>query len=232
MAGFFVEVSRPAGKQALRFLQSGTVKRLERASFLCYTGKRPFPKTIRKNPVRLCLFTGMICVILASSVAAFAAPADKPVVMGWVEFVTIDAIDAKLKAKLDTGATTSSMRAEVIKIIKGVQKEGSTKKAPRRVVFQVEDRDGKVSTLERKLVRWVRIKDKNGGLQRRPVVDMAFCVGGHHVKSEVNLAPREDFIYPVLVGRNMLEAGRIYVDASRTYVSRARCDDTDEQEDD
>lgn len=163
-------------------------------------------------------------VALALSSAAFAQPSDKEnnkadkTVLGWVENVYIADIDAKLKGKLDTGAKTSSVRAEVLQIVR--HKKGEK----RRVVFQVEDASGKVSTLERQLVRWVRIKSKKTGVfYRRPVVDMQFCVGGQRIHAEVNLAPRKDFIYPILVGRNMLREANIVVDAENTFTTSAMC---------
>ena len=147
-----------------------------------------------------------------------AAPKDQQTIMGWVERVYIESIDSNFKAKLDTGATTSSMRAEVLKVMgKKDDPQG------RRVVFQVENDKGETNTLERRLVRFVRIKTKDGNFQRRPVVEMDFCVAGRHILSEVNLAPRADFIYPVLVGRNMMRDGGIIVDASRTFPAPARC---------
>jgi hypothetical protein len=141
------------------------------------------------------------------------------VIMGWVENVYVTDIDAKLKAKLDTGATTSSMRAEVLKILP--PQEGGKR---RRVVFQLTDADGKTSTLERKIVRMVRIKSRSGGaFYRRPVVEMEFCVAGHLVQDDVNLASREDFLYPLLIGRNMMRKAGIVVDPSRTFTGQARC---------
>jgi hypothetical protein len=107
------------------------------------------------------------------------------------------------------------MRAEVLNITGPEENQ--------RVVFQVENDTGETNTLERKLIRYVRIKTKDGGWQRRPVVEMDFCVAGRHVVSEVNLAPRQDFIYPVLVGRNMMKDGGIIVDPSRTFTAPARC---------
>lgn len=159
----------------------------------------------------------------ALALLTFLAPAPveaaaQQTIMGWVERVYIESIDSNFKAKLDTGATTSSMRAEVLKVL-GDEKS----KEPRRVVFQVEDEKGEINTLERKLVRFVRIKMRNGTFQRRPVVEMDFCIAGRHVISEVNLAPRTDFIYPVLIGRNMLVDGSIIVDPSRTFTAPARC---------
>lgn len=160
------------------------------------------------------LFCFMACAAVAQE--------PQPMVMGWVENVYIEAIDAKLKAKLDTGAKTSSIRAEVLNIVRPATKPGH-KKPKRHVIFQIEDADGKKSTLERRLEHWVRIKDRRGGYLRRPVVKMEFCMGGHLVDSEVNLSPRIDMIYPVLVGRNMLQDAHIAVDVSQTFTSEARC---------
>lgn len=147
----------------------------------------------------------------------------KPRVLGWVENIRIEEVDLNLKAKLDTGATTSSIDAEVLDIKKtGERKKGDTGET---IVFSMTDDDGvKKRVFERKVVRYVRIKKKGGaGYIRRPVVEMTFCLGGRLTKEEVNLANRENFIYPVLVGRNMLQHAEILVDASRTFVSRPVC---------
>lgn len=170
------------------------------------------------------VFRLVIIVFVFNLVALSTAQAleGEKTVMGWVEYVRIADIDAKLKGKLDTGATTSSVRAEVLKVVR--HKKGDA----RRVVFQIQDASGKVSTLERRLVRWVRIKSKKTGVYyRRPVVDMEFCLAGQRVHSEVNLAPRTDFIYPILVGRNMLRDANLLVDADRTFTSHANCPETD-----
>lgn len=172
---------------------------------------------------RLTRFTSSLLLAAALVVPGLALAA-KPqypqqAIMGWVEFVYIQDIDAKLKAKLDTGATTSSMRAEVLKIVKAKEKGEQPS-----VVFQVEGADGKTTTLQRKLVRWVRIKSRGkDDFHRRPVVEMEFCVAGRRVHSEVNLAPRADFVYPILVGRNMLVDAGIIVDSNKTYTYKTRC---------
>ena len=155
-----------------------------------------------------------------------ANSSNQQVIMGWVEYVYIPNMEGRLKAKLDTGATTSSMRAEVVKVLD----EDKPEKAS--VLFQITDAEGKTNTLQRKLVRWVKIKTKDGKHQRRPVVEMDFCVAGHAITSEVNLAPRATFIYPILVGRNMMKTAKIIVDPERTFTSKIRCPmlDSDDKE--
>ncbi len=140
---------------------------------------------------------------------------DKPVIMGWVEKVTILTSDHTVKAKLDSGAKTSSVDAEIIKVFK---RDGK-----RYVLYRVMLDDDVSETYESRLVRWVRIKKKDGGYQRRPVVKMQFCLGKRTVRGEVSLAERGHFIYPVLIGRNMLEKGNILVDTSKTFLSKPKC---------
>ena len=170
---------------------------------------------------RVCLLVLMLA--FAAPVQAAPDTGDQQIIMGWIEHVYLQDLNGRLKAKLDTGATISSMRGEVLKIVEPETPLVNGKKAKKSVIFQITDADGKTTTLQRQLVRWVRIKSKSGNFQRRPVVEMDFCVAGHPITSEVNLAPRTDFLYPILVGRNMLKAAHIIVDPSRTFTSRARC---------
>lgn len=209
-------------------------------------------------------YTACLAAILAClGNAAMAAKPQEPSlrVVGWVENVHIPKIDSKFKAKLDTGATTSSLHAEIIGIngpgdepeveepddastpvatgpedMQGKPsdaipfppdisaRKGKPVAHPETVVvFSVTDANGEKKILERRLVRWVKIKKKEGGHLRRPVVRMTFCIGGRSIREEVNLADRGHFIYPVLIGRNMLAKGNLAVDSSRTFTAKSAC---------
>jgi hypothetical protein len=204
-------------------------------------------------------------MILAAGVSAVAktpSSADDKSIVGWVEYISIPQINVRLKAKLDTGAKTSSIDATIIGIhgpnnkpeTDEAEDEDASSPAPAEgpenmqgqaaapgsiptppdisarknpedtiVVFSIKDQDSKEKTLQRKLVRWVKIKKKEGGILRRPVVRMTFCIGGRKIRDEVNLAQRDHFIYPVLIGRNMLGKGDFLMDPARTFVSRSGC---------
>ncbi|MBY0355056.1 MAG: RimK/LysX family protein [Rickettsiales bacterium] len=158
---------------------------------------------------------------------------DDKIVVGWVENVYLESLDSKFQAKLDTGAKTSSLGADIIDVVEYTDKiieENKRSKKPAlhsavgRIIFMVPDAKGVKKTLERDIIRWVRIKRKgNAGFIRRPVVHMRFCLAGHVIEDEVNLAVRDRFIYPVLIGRNMLEKGRLVVDAAQTLTAKASC---------
>lgn len=178
------------------------------------------------------LVTSVVVSAFVFGAAPVQAASQQQVIMGWVEYAYMPDVAGRLKAKLDTGATTSSMRAEVLKEVVTKEKDAKGKSVDvSSIVFQVEDAEGKVITMQRKLVRWVKIKNKDSTHQRRPVVEMQVCVAGRAVTSEVNLAPRADFIYPILIGRNMLRAANIIVDPARTFTSRARCPVADNDDD-
>jgi hypothetical protein len=165
-------------------------------------------------------------------------------VMGYVERIIVMPGKIRMKAKLDTGATTSSIDADIKEIYK--------KKNKSYVRFSITDIRGKHYELNERIVRWVRIKKKTNSDKlanqcekreeekenresvencfiRRPVVKMQFCIGNHLIEQEVNLAKRDHFLYPVLVGRNML-AGNILVDSSRTYTTKPKCSSLVSQE--
>lgn len=156
------------------------------------------------------------------------------IITGWVEKVHIDAVDAIFTAKLDTGAMTSSIDAEIVSV---PEKNAKTDSADAEnseeakneeddvdyVIFSVKDNEGEARTLKRPISRWVRIKKKDGGFIRRPVITMTFCIAGQAVEEEVNLADRDHFNYPVLIGRNMLEKAKLLIDASRKFTADPSC---------
>jgi hypothetical protein len=170
--------------------------------------------------------------VVFSLLIFFVSPANaqlKTVRAGWVENVQLKDTGTMLKAKLDTGAQTSSIDAEIIDIVE------NDKHAPRgttgdKVVFSIMDAtQNKKIVFERYVLRYVKIKRKISGSIRRPVVAMTFCIAGRTTKEEVNLADRENFVYPVLVGRNMLSHAKLLVDASKTFTRRASCGDTNQE---
>lgn len=164
--------------------------------------------------------TRFLVLALILSLAAPAVARDVKVV-GWVEEVLLTDVGIRVKAKMDTGAKTSSIDSEIIDIRKtGKKMHGDTGES---VVFSVDAIDGEPKTFEREIIRYVRIKLKGGGFVRRPVIHMKFCIAGREVEEEVNLANRENFIYPVLIGRNMMAHAGLAINAGATMTSRPIC---------
>lgn len=150
--------------------------------------------------------------------------------LSYIEPVHIEEAGLALDAKLDTGAASSSIRARVLNAEELNLEEDATYDSdeahpptPRLgelIRFEVSDPEGgNVRVLELPLVDMVRIKRKEGGFIYRPVVEMTFSINGRAIRERVNLAPRPNFSYAVLVGRNMLAKGNILVDSSRRSKS-------------
>jgi len=137
-------------------------------------------------------------------------------ILGWVENATLMDPDISLKAKLDTGAETSSLDAE---IIKKFRKDGK-----RWIRFRVTDPvNGEEFIIVRERVRTINVVQHEGDSQIRPVVDMAVCIAGQIVHAEVSLIDRGEFIYPLLLGRSALESFAL-VDPANTFLSEPNCE--------
>jgi hypothetical protein len=156
------------------------------------------------------LLSGMLWLLCSG--AALAAEKE---IMGWVERVEIVDSELTMKAKLDSGAKTSSLDASDIEIYR---EDGK-----RWVRFTITDADSQQSsTLERPLHRYVRIIRHSGEHQRRPVVELEVCLGHYKSSIEFSLIDRSNFIYPVLLGRSAL-AGQFLLDLEDTFLSDPDC---------
>lgn len=158
---------------------------------------------------------------LAAALMTFALVApvqadEEKKIFGYVEDIKVMELDWVMEAKLDTGATTSSLDA---RDVEPFEKDGEE-----WVRFKVVDRDtGTESWLERPVERKVRIKRHSGKSQTRYVVNLTFCVDNMKIEDEVSLTSRKGFNYPVLVGRNHM-AGRIIVDPSQRFTDDPDCE--------
>ncbi len=155
--------------------------------------------------------------VLAASRTSAATHAK--LIAGWLEKVTVVATGQIVKAKLDTGAKTSSIHAtDVVEI----ERDGV-----RWVRFALPPMGGPKSetiVVERPVVRFVRIKDHTNPSARRPIVELEICFDGRRRRVHFSLVDRSNFNYPVLLGRRFL-AGVAVVDASEKYVTEPKCPD-------
>lgn len=164
------------------------------------------------------LFGMLSMLLLLPALQSLADDTVKPrakSIAGWIE--TVEILDAALTldAKLDTGAATSSLDAREIRRFRRGKK--------RLVSFKVAgSKDHKLVFMEKPLQRTVRIKRHDGSYQRRAVVILRVCLGSYEREIEVSLIDRENFEYPLLLGRNALE-GIALVDAELQFTLPADC---------
>jgi hypothetical protein len=124
--------------------------------------------------------------------------ARSPVISGWIEDAYIFPERFRLRAKIDTGAEHSSINAYDMTLTR----DGNDQ----RVRFQVTNRDGQTTTIDRTVHRIATITRHSGKSQARPVIFLDICLGGIKKKCEVNLIDRTEFKYQLLIGRSFLQS--------------------------
>lgn len=165
----------------------------------------------------------LILLILALAVAALSAKADTADlrILGWVESAWLDEPEMEIKAKLDTGAETSSLDARIVKKFR--------KSGKRWVRFAVTDREtGDEFVLVRERVRTVGVVQHDGSRQVRPVVMLRICVAGEWFETEVSLIDRSEFNYQLLLGRRALDSFAL-VDPGSTFLAPSGCTEADKK---
>lgn len=156
----------------------------------------------------------LLACLLFSMHCAFAQQ-QAPTRFGWIEPILIVNDEVQLKAKLDSGAKTSSLDANDIQYFDWNGK--------RWVRFSINDPITQTPiTLERPRVRDVTIKRHNSRHQIRPVVLMKICLGPFTREVEINLIDRSEFLYPMLLGRSALESIAV-IDPGSTLLSTPTC---------
>lgn len=133
------------------------------------------------------------------------------IVVGEIEPVTLVAPKLIMPARIDTGATTSSVDAQNINKF---ERDGKS-----WVKFSIKNRKtGKITELESQIIRIVKIKGHGGESKMRTVTKLKMKLGAVTLASEFSLTDRSSFEYPILIGRNVLD-GSFIVDVSRKNVT-------------
>ena len=116
-------------------------------------------------------------------------------IIGSVENIRLVPPNVVLKARIDTGAKTTSVDA---RDITPFERDG--KEWVRFVIVKGK----KEYTIERKVIKTVLIKRHGTESQNRYVVKMRIILGKVSRLISVTLNDRDDYKYPVLIGRNFL----------------------------
>ncbi|WP_372778504.1 ATP-dependent zinc protease [Litorivivens sp.] len=171
-----------------------------------------------------------LLIIAVAPATTYAGKKDKDmdaggkVIAGWIEKVTVPLIrDEPIKAKLDSGANTSSIHA--------IDVEQFEQDGDDWVRFTFVDKDGAKKELERAMVRGVKIKDLGGGADRRPVIELDMCFDGRVHKTQFTLSDRSGFNYRILLGRRFMK-GVAVIDPDETYLTKDHCRDATADKDD
>tara|TARA_B100000749_G_C18415599_1_gene461141 strand:- start:953 stop:1579 length:627 start_codon:yes stop_codon:yes gene_type:complete len=173
-------------------------------------------------------------LILPSTMALAAESEAKndqrpPETLGYVEWVVMQDTSLRLKARLDTGAKTSSLHA--------VNVEPFEKDGAEWVSFQIPlgdhedqptegelDHEDVILEFERPVERTVLIKRKGAPSQKRYVVMMDFCIAGTTHTTQFSLTDRGKFSYPALLGRRFMRDDNILIDSADAFMAEKECE--------
>lgn len=134
-------------------------------------------------------------------------------VYGWKEWVRIGTKAEAMRAKLDSGARTSSLHAE------GVEEfERDGRPWVRFTLTDANVKDFKEVLIKAPVQRVARVKNTDATIERRFVVELGFEIGGRQLREEFTLNDRTTMTCPVLIGRNALRHLG-YLDCSRVDLA-------------
>jgi len=119
------------------------------------------------------------------------ARAVEKITIGEVEEVILLPWHVRLPARIDTGAATSSLDARDLKVKNNMAE------------FKLPKKYGNLR-IHLPVMGWQDIRSADFK-ERRPVVEITFCMGPKVLHIEVNLNDRSTVKYPLILGRNALK---------------------------
>ena len=135
---------------------------------------------------------------------------EKPII-GWREWVSLPELGAAwIKAKVDTGAKSSSIHAWDIDI------DDATDEV-RFNLHPLQDDESFVVAARAPLVEHREVRSSNGEVEVRPVIHTPVLVRDHAYDIELTLSNRDEMGFRMLLGRSAIRR-RFLVDAGKSFL--------------
>ena len=135
--------------------------------------------------------------------------AESKITLSRAEEVILLPWDIRLLARIDTGATVTSLDARDLKV------EGEM------VEFRLpEDYGGALLRLP--IVAWRHVRSSKGR-ETRPVVEIDLCIATRKVRVKANLNDRSMVKYPIILGRNALKDHFVVDVKKRSRTTPPKC---------
>ena len=134
--------------------------------------------------------------------------------IGWREKVELlDFDNSIIKAKIDTGARTSSLHATHI--------SESDDYGKKFITFRLKNigDNTKYKFFKTELKEWRIVKNSGGDEEYRPVINTRIKIGKKRMKIELTLTQRSRMSYDMLIGRTALRK-KFLVDSGKSYSTK------------
>lgn len=136
-------------------------------------------------------------------------------IIGWREWVVLPELGIdRIKAKIDTGARSSTLHAVDVKISKADGVEVATFKVhPRQRDFHT------TIACRAEVLEYREVRSSNGKLEKRPVIVTPLELLGEQWPIELTLTNRDEMGFRMLLGRQSFRR-RFLVDAGRSFYGK------------
>jgi hypothetical protein len=142
---------------------------------------------------------------------------DERIRVGWREWLSLPGLGIPaIKAKVDTGARTSSLHTF---FVERVRKE--KKSLVRFGVRPLQRRRDVHLTCMAELLDQRVVSDSGGHRELRWVIETPIRMGGEEWLSELTLTDRDSMLFRMLLGRTAM-SGRVLVDPEASYLTGKR----------
>jgi len=163
--------------------------------------------------------TSVVLIFLLMLTSLFLLGAGKGnagerITIGEVEDVILVPWRVRLPARIDTGAATSSLDARELKVKNNIAEF----KLPKKYTDLL---------LRLPVVEWQSIRSADFR-ERRPVVEITFCMGPKLIRTQVTLNDRSRVTYPLIIGRNVLKDNFV-VDCMKSNCLPPECPEVPSQ---
>lgn len=135
--------------------------------------------------------------------------------IGWRERVDLPQLNVfGLKAKVDTGAKTSSLHVANVQPSVG---SGDPQWLQLRITYTAEDGTKHSVSCGAQSLGLRRVKSSTGHTEDRHVIETILRLGDTEQLIEITLSDRSDMTFPMLLGRSALRK-RFLVDCGRSFL--------------
>lgn len=147
--------------------------------------------------------------------AGFDDASGEPIRLGWREWLGLPDLGLpQIKAKVDTGARTSTLHAFYVDTFR---RGGGTH--VRFGVHPLQHRTDVVVHGEARVVDQRPVTDSGGHREERYIIETRLALAGQEWPIEVTLTNRETMLFRMLLGRTAL-VGRALVDPGSSYLTK------------
>lgn len=141
-------------------------------------------------------------------------PPSRPLI-GWREWVLLpDLSPVPVKAKIDTGARTSSLHAFDLSV-----HDGDHGPLVEFEIHPIQRSREHLSRVSYPILGFRNVRSSTGHSENRPVIKTPMRLGEHQFDIEVTLTSRDEMGFRMLLGRGAVRR-RFWVDPGRSFVQR------------